>query len=41
MSGGGIGRYDFILINENDKPYRIIEFDGRQHSDEESIYYMK
>lgn len=41
MSGGGIGRYDFILMNENNKPYRIIEFDGRQHSDEESIYYMK
>lgn len=41
MSGGGIGRYDFILINANNKPYRIIEFDGRQHSDEESIYYIK
>lgn len=41
MSGGGVGRYDFILFNNDEKPYRIIEFDGRQHSDEESIYYMK
>ena len=41
MSGGGVGRYDFILLDKNEKPYRIIEFDGRQHSDEESIYYMK
>ena len=41
MSGGGIGRYDFILIDEDEKPYRIIEFDGRQHSDNKSIYYLK
>ena len=41
MSGGGIGRYDFILMDDNNKPYRIVEFDGRQHSDKESIYYMK
>ena len=41
MSGGGIGRYDFILLNEEEIPYRIIEFDGRQHSDDTSIYYLK
>lgn len=28
---GGIGRYDFILLNENNKPYRLIEYDGKQH----------
>lgn len=39
MSGGGIGRYDFILLNDNNQPYRIIEFDGRQHTDETSLYY--
>lgn len=26
-----IGRYDFILINANNEPYRIIEYDGKQH----------
>lgn len=41
MSGGGIGRYDFILLNENNQPYRLIEFDGRQHSNDQSIYYLK
>ena len=30
-SGGGIGRYDFILLDENNQPYRLIEFDGEQH----------
>ena len=24
-------RYDFILLDENEKPFRLIEFDGRQH----------
>lgn len=24
-------RYDFIILDNNDKPYWIIEFDGRQH----------
>lgn len=36
-SGGGIGRYDFILI-KNNIPYRLIEFDGRQHFDPDSLY---
>lgn len=27
---GGLGRYDFILLNNN-LPYRLIEFDGEQH----------
>ena len=31
MPGGGIGRYDFILLNDSGKPYRIIEYDGEQH----------
>ena len=26
-----VGRYDFILLDDNNNPYRIIEFDGRQH----------
>ena len=25
---GGIGRYDFILLDDNNKPYRLIEYDG-------------
>lgn len=29
--GGGIGRYDFILLNNNYQPYRLIEYDGQQH----------
>lgn len=28
---GRIGRYDFILLDENNKPYRLIEYDGKQH----------
>ena len=28
---GGTGRYDFILLDEEQKPYHLIEFDGRQH----------
>lgn len=28
---GGLLRYDFILFNYNNEPYRIIEFDGEQH----------
>ena len=28
---GGLGRYDFILLNEQGQPYHLIEFDGRQH----------
>lgn len=31
LPGGGIGRYDFILLNKDKSPYRIIEFDGIQH----------
>lgn len=29
---GGLLRYDFILFDDMDTPYRIIEFDGEQHS---------
>lgn len=31
LPSGGIGRYDFILLDENKQPYRLIEYDGRQH----------
>lgn len=31
LPSGGLGRYDFILLDENRKPYRLIEFDGFQH----------
>lgn len=27
-------RYDFIIFNENNQPYWLIEFDGRQHNEE-------
>lgn len=40
-SGGGHGRYDFVLINSNNQPYRIIEFDGLQHYKQISFYYDK
>ncbi len=28
---GTLLRYDFILLDDNNKPYRLIEFDGEQH----------
>lgn len=31
MAKGGKGRYDFVLIDSNNNPYRLIEFDGIQH----------
>ena len=31
LPSGGIGRYDFILLDKNNQPFRIVEFDGRQH----------
>ena len=37
-SGGGYGRYDFVLVDEQNKPYRLIEFDGVQHFKTNSIY---
>ena len=39
MFNGGIGRYDFILLDDNNEPYRIIEFDGIQHYIPTSFYY--
>ena len=30
-SRGGIGRYDFIILDINNNPIRLIEFDGEQH----------
>ena len=31
MINSGIGRYDFIILNNNQEPVRLIEFDGQQH----------
>lgn len=31
-SDGNVLRYDFVLIDDNKQPYRIIEFDGKQHN---------
>ena len=31
FQNNSIGRFDFILLDENQKPFRIIEFDGKQH----------
>lgn len=39
LPNNGIGRYDFILIDENNKPYRLIEFDGIQHYKPTAFYY--
>lgn len=32
-------RYDFILINDKNKPYRLIEFDGSQHTGDGYEYF--
>ena len=39
LPSGICGRYDFILLDNNDKPYRIIEFDGEQHYSANSNFY--
>lgn len=31
LPSGGIGRYDFILLDKNFHPYRLVEYDGKQH----------
>lgn len=31
LTSNYIGRYDFILLNKQNKPFRLIEFDGKQH----------
>lgn len=31
LPNGMIGRYDFILLDEQNKPFRLIEYDGEQH----------
>lgn len=38
--GGGYGRYDFVLIDKNNQPYRIIEYDGMQHYKPISFYNL-
>lgn len=32
-------RYDFIILNDNNKPIRLIEFDGTQHTDPNTAWY--
>lgn len=39
LPSGGIGRYDFILLDNQNNPYRIIEFDGLQHSKNNNYFY--
>lgn len=39
FNNGHLGRYDFILLDNNDKPYRLIEFDGLQHYNNNSYFY--
>lgn len=39
LPSGGIGRYDFILLDDNNKPVRLIEFDGIQHYKPTSFYF--
>lgn len=34
-------RYDFALLNENDQPIRLIEFDGIQHFDDQHTHWYK
>lgn len=41
LSSGYLGRYDFILLDENNNPYRIIEFDGEQHYKENPLFSNK
>lgn len=37
-SSGGLLRYDFILFNDKNNPYRLIEFDGEQHIKPKSFF---
>lgn len=39
LPSGALGRYDFVLLDKNNNPYRIIEFDGIQHYKINSIFY--
>ena len=39
LNNNALGRYDFILFNDQDQPYRIIEFDGLQHYKNTSFFY--
>lgn len=34
-------RFDFAILDENNKPIRLIEFDGEQHSNPNSLYYSE
>ena len=37
---GGLLRYDFIILNKENQPYWLIEFDGRQHKEEISAQWF-
>lgn len=39
LPSGGIGRYDFILLDNTYHPYRLIEYDGEQHFKITSGYF--
>ena len=39
LPSGGIGRYDFILLDTNNQPYRLIEYDGEQHYNAYSSFF--
>lgn len=38
LPNGGLGRYDFIILDEDEEPYRLIEFDGSQHFKENDFF---
>lgn len=38
LPSGRIARYDFILFNQENKPYRLIEFDGEQHQNKVQFF---
>ena len=33
-------RYDFIILNDNNEPYWLIEFDGRQHKEPQQCKFL-
>lgn len=38
LEKGKPGRYDFIILNNNNQPQRIIEFDGLQHNKSNTLF---
>ena len=37
----GYLRFDFAILDDNNNPIRLIEFDGEQHNNKNSIYYSE